>query len=196
MGILSHFLDRSRQPGVYRIYNWINGKSYIGSTTRSMRLRWEEHRYRLSADIHPNWLLLADWRKYGPWCFSFSVLEVVTDLACMMEREMAWQRRIRNVYTLQFADGSLQYERQKVLSEWPGPVDVARWLAKRKSADTLSANEIYKLVGGNRNEVLQVVREARPQQRGAEYVTPYAGRPTDKKYYPEEPSLEYQPPTT
>lgn len=72
-------------------------------------------------------------------------------------------------------------------------VEVARWLAKRKTADTLSANEIYKLVGGNRNEVLQAVREARPQQPSGEYVTPFAGRPTDKKYY-SDPELEYQPP--
>lgn len=195
MDILSHFLDRSRQPGVYRVYNWINGKSYIGSTTRSMRLRWEEHRYRLSAGIHPNRLLLADWRKYGSWGFSFSILEVVTDLTCIMEREMTWQRRIRNVYTLQFADGSMQYEHQKVIVEWPGPIEIARWLAKRKSADTLSANEIYKLVGGNRNEVLSAVREVRPQQQSTDYVTPYAGRRTKASYYPEEPELEYTPPS-
>lgn len=75
-------------------------------------------------------------------------------------------------------------------------VEIARWLAKRKTADTLSANDIYKLVGGNRNEVLQAVREARPRQVMDEYVTPFAGRVTDKKYYPDNPDLEYSPPSS
>lgn len=75
-------------------------------------------------------------------------------------------------------------------------VEIARWLAKRKTADTLSANDIYKLVGGNRNEVLQAVREARPRQVADEYITPFAGRVTDKKYYPDNPDLEYAPPSS
>lgn len=73
-------------------------------------------------------------------------------------------------------------------------LDVARWLASHNSADTLSANRIYEMVRGNRNEVLRVVRDV----RGAEppqAVTPIAGRPYDPAlYHQDDPGLRYADP--
>lgn len=72
-----------------------------------------------------------------------------------------------------------------------------QWLARRKKADSwaLSANQIYNLVGGNRNVVMGWISEARQEQQSSaeEYETPIAGRRTNARYYAGT-DLEYQPP--
>lgn len=74
------------------------------------------------------------------------------------------------------------------------------WLAGLKTADSwrYSANKIYALVGGNRNDVMTWVRSVRGEEPAPpaddEVITPYAGRKTKAAYYPDDPLLEYQPP--
>lgn len=100
MGILSLFgLSPKTQPGVYCISNKRNGKAYIGSTTRRICDRWCEHRKHLTAGVHHNKGLQADWDRYGANAFRFYVLEVVADPVAVLERELHWQQNKQNVYT-------------------------------------------------------------------------------------------------
>lgn len=73
------------------------------------------------------------------------------------------------------------------------------WLAGKKKVNgtwAMSANAIYDIVRGNRNEVLEWIREARAEEVVRSVaVTPYAGRPYDPKQYEyTDPDLNYKAP--
>ena len=105
MGILSWFFNTNPEfAGVYRIRNRKNGKAYIGSTQRAIRVRVEEHLEQLATNTHHNRLLQADWNAYGSGAFVLEVMEN-TSPALAQERELYWQRRISqgNSYVLQMA---------------------------------------------------------------------------------------------
>lgn len=72
--------------GIYVIRNQINGKEYVGKAVR-VNKRWRDHRSALRAGRHPNPLLQRAWDKYGESSFQFELIEVVTDLSTLAERE-------------------------------------------------------------------------------------------------------------
>lgn len=59
---------------VYRVENQVNGKSYIGITSRDAEERWSEHLSRTRCNSRNNRLYQAI-RKYGSDKFALSVLE-------------------------------------------------------------------------------------------------------------------------
>lgn len=61
--------------GIYIIYNNINGKYYIGSTTQSFKKRFYTHKLNLNRGTHHSIKLQNAWNKYGEENFSFEVLE-------------------------------------------------------------------------------------------------------------------------
>jgi group I intron endonuclease len=71
--------DRSvaldRLPGVYRIVNTINGKSYIGSGV-SLAKRRRDHWEELAKGTHKNKWLQHSWNKHGGSVFRFAVILV------------------------------------------------------------------------------------------------------------------------
>jgi group I intron endonuclease len=81
-----------RKSGIYAIRNKQNGKLYIGSTGRTFRIRWKEHRSKLRAGTHWNTPLQAAWNKYGEDGFAFEVLEIITERSAerIIEREQYW----------------------------------------------------------------------------------------------------------
>lgn len=60
--------------GVYCIYNTVNGKRYIGSTTMSFSKRWTAHRCVLRKGKNHCKLFQRAWNKYGESAFEFSIL--------------------------------------------------------------------------------------------------------------------------
>jgi group I intron endonuclease len=60
--------------GIYRIVNILNGKYYIGSTSRGFRQRWWCHKGDLNKGIHRNSHLQSAWNKYGKENFLFEIL--------------------------------------------------------------------------------------------------------------------------
>ena len=63
--------------GIYSIYNSVNGKTYIGSST-NIKYRWYNHRSHLRKNDHKNKHLQNDWNKYGENVFEFSIIEEVS----------------------------------------------------------------------------------------------------------------------
>lgn len=66
----------SRRSGVYRLFNRINGRFYIGST-KEFKRRWRQHVKDLTANKHSNAFLQADFNICGSDAFVFEVLKVV-----------------------------------------------------------------------------------------------------------------------
>lgn len=60
--------------GIYRIYNTVNGKSYVGQS-RNIKKRFVRHRTMLNANTHTNSVLQEEWIRYGADAFSFEHLE-------------------------------------------------------------------------------------------------------------------------
>ena len=70
---------------VYKITNKINGKSYIGQTTRRLSKRWWEHQKG-----HTNSILKLAIVKYGKDSFSLETLAVATNIDLLNSLEEAY----------------------------------------------------------------------------------------------------------
>lgn len=94
-----------RGSGIYQILNAINGKRYIGSAA-SLRQRWMAHRSALRLGRHCNGHLQRAWNLYGGKTFVFSVLEYVSDIEGLVEREQYYMDALRPEYNLSPTAGS------------------------------------------------------------------------------------------
>ncbi|HEX8248979.1 MAG TPA: GIY-YIG nuclease family protein [Pyrinomonadaceae bacterium] len=77
------------KSGIYQILNTKSGKLYIGSAVYLTR-RFTEHKRQLNKQIHNNKFLQAAWNKYGAAAFGFQILEYVSDIDLLIEREQFW----------------------------------------------------------------------------------------------------------
>ena len=75
--------------GVYAIVNAIDGKAYIGSSTRLPR-RWKEHLSDLRKGTHRNTHLQHAYTKYGADAFDYRILEIIDDPAALPAAEWRW----------------------------------------------------------------------------------------------------------
>lgn len=75
--------------GIYAITNVVNGKKYIGSAC-NLASRFRTHKARLNLEKHHSAKLQNAWRKYGPECFRFDVIELVEDKSVLIAREQFW----------------------------------------------------------------------------------------------------------
>lgn len=73
--------------GVYKITNLINGKVYIGSSTRCLNDRFSVHKSLLNNKKHPNNHLQNAWNEYGKENFTFEVLKELKDKNLILEME-------------------------------------------------------------------------------------------------------------
>ena len=79
---------------VYRIANRINGKCYIGISSRALNVRWSEHLERHRQGVRKGNRLYAALSKYGPEAFDREVIATAET-----EAEI---RRLETVYIVKF----------------------------------------------------------------------------------------------
>lgn len=72
--------------GIYKITNKANGKIYIGSS-KNITYRWRQHLNELCMGTHHNGKLQLDFNKYGIGNFTFEIIEFVSNLDRLLERE-------------------------------------------------------------------------------------------------------------
>jgi group I intron endonuclease len=80
----------SKETGVYKITNLVNGKFYIGSSTSEkdgFKDRINTHIRLLNRKTHYNKHLQSAWLKYGSHNFKFEIVEVVYGKDKILERE-------------------------------------------------------------------------------------------------------------
>jgi len=75
--------------GIYRIFNEVTGKSYVGSAI-NLNERFYNHVWHLERGSHRGPKLVAAWQKHGRKAFSIAVLEIVSDKDRLIEREQYW----------------------------------------------------------------------------------------------------------
>jgi group I intron endonuclease len=66
-----------QQAGIYMIFCTGNHKYYVGSTKRTFRKRWNEHKLALFQKRHVNENLQEAWDTYGSESFKLIILQVV-----------------------------------------------------------------------------------------------------------------------
>lgn len=73
---------------IYKIVNNINGKIYIGQTTRSLSDRWKDHKKlaKQGSKLH----LYCSMRKYGVDNFSIEVIDTATSKEELNVKEIFW----------------------------------------------------------------------------------------------------------
>lgn len=71
------YKESSKKSGIYKITNKINGKIYIGSTSK-FSVRFCQHYNSLRKGKHHNKHLQAAWNQHGESAFVFEVIEVTT----------------------------------------------------------------------------------------------------------------------
>ena len=85
-----------KKCGVYTITSIVNGKLYVGSTTRSFTKRWNDHKSLLRNNKHHNIHLQRAWNKYGEENFKFEILSICAPTLCILA-EQYWMN-ILNAY--------------------------------------------------------------------------------------------------
>lgn len=85
---------------VYKIVNSQNGNEYVGSTLLGFEWRKRKHLRELRKGKHHNRHLQNAFIKYGEGCFSFSILEVITDPTKLLDAEERWLIQINPIYNV------------------------------------------------------------------------------------------------
>lgn len=107
---------------IYKIYNTINNKVYIGVTTRTIEERFKEHKYRIEErnSIH----LYQAMKKYGVNYFHIELIDTATSQEEMFEKEKYYIQQYDsyyNGYNLTFGgEGGLKLnlDEQHIITEY------------------------------------------------------------------------------
>jgi len=86
------FNGHSKESGIYKITNKVNGNVYIGSA-KEFKERVRNHLNSLKKNKHHNKHLQASWNKHGPDAFMFEVVEVT--VGTMRQRRLLEERYIK-----------------------------------------------------------------------------------------------------
>ena len=80
---------------VYKLTNSVNGKAYVGQTTRSMKERWCNH--CSSSKLKHRSALKAAIDKYGKNSFSIEIIDTASSLNELNEKEIKWIKELNTI---------------------------------------------------------------------------------------------------
>src|SRR5579872_2630723 len=75
--------------GIYVILHAASGRRYVGSSANVVA-RWNRHRLQLHRGVHPNRRLQAAWDASGETAFEFLVVESISAIEHLYDREQYW----------------------------------------------------------------------------------------------------------
>lgn len=85
------------KAGIYRISRVGSLDCYVGQAV-DLEQRWYLHRSTLSRGKHHSRYLQRAWKKYGAEAFEFEILELVPNVAGLMQMEQLWMDRLSPRY--------------------------------------------------------------------------------------------------
>lgn len=89
------YISDLEKKGVYRYTNTKNNKYYVGSTTRSFKLRHRQHMCALKNNKHKNSYLQRAYNKDKEH-FQLEILEIVEDSSKILEKEQYWMDKLES----------------------------------------------------------------------------------------------------
>lgn len=90
---------------IYKIQNLKTGDFYIGSSVNYTYRKWC-HIRDLNQGKHKNPILQNSWRKYGESAFLFTVIEEISDIKILIEREQFYLDTLKPRYNICKVAGS------------------------------------------------------------------------------------------
>jgi group I intron endonuclease len=96
---------KSKITGIYLITSKINNKKYVGQAV-DITKRWQRHLQDLKANRHPNKHLQRHFNKYLVEDLTFEILEEVTELNLLTEREQHYMNLLKPEFNQCLAAGS------------------------------------------------------------------------------------------
>lgn len=133
---------------IYKIINKVNGKMYIGQTSKMVQTRWKEHIYAANNKKCKDYdsILHRAIRKYQPKEFDISVVETI-DNTLLDERETFWisyYDSFNNGYNMtQGGEGSRTIDYQRVYELWDKGCSIGD-ISKIIHCSDVQAREILK----------------------------------------------------
>jgi len=82
---------------IYSIVNKVNGKIYIGQTTRDIKKRIVEHKSAFNLQNHNNQYLLNAFNKYGWNNFEFSIIDTAISLDDLNLKEVDYIQKYKSI---------------------------------------------------------------------------------------------------
>jgi group I intron endonuclease len=82
---------------IYKIENLINGKAYIGQTTRPLNERIAEYKYEHQNNYSFNDYLFRSFKKYGFQNFSFEIVDFAENIDELNAKEIHWIKHFDTV---------------------------------------------------------------------------------------------------
>lgn len=93
---------------IYVVTNTVNGKQYVGQTTKSLKKRWSGHTSGSSGHCRALWSAIC---KYGKESFVIAPVDVGSDKFSLDQAEMRWVEKLNtlapNGYNLTAGGGSV-----------------------------------------------------------------------------------------
>jgi group I intron endonuclease len=81
---------------VYIISNMVNGKIYIGATSKSWQSRWDQHIMECNKKCNSRYPLYVDIIKYGANNFCVDELEECVSRGEMLRKEIHWIKKLKS----------------------------------------------------------------------------------------------------
>lgn len=131
-----------KTSGIYQIKNKVNGKSYIGSSTR-LNKRWKRHLTDLKCNVHHSLALQRAFHKYGSDNFEFNILENCEE-TLLLEREQYYLDSLKPEYNICTVAGNCLGVKQS-----------EETIKKRK----LSNSKYWDSIGRKHKDKLRIIRK-------------------------------------
>lgn len=123
------------KSGVYKIYNSVSGKTYIGSS-ENLNRRLKDHKSYLRINKHQNKHLQSAYNKYGKDAFEFTIIEYC-EIYKLAEREQYWLDRIPL---------GKRYNKRKIVETNRGLIWTAEQKEKLKNRPTNKGKKLGSLI--------------------------------------------------
>lgn len=150
------FIRGNKIGYIYKIVNNINNKVYVGKTSRTIEIRWQEHRKNFYK-LQDNMVIHKAMFKYGPEAFNIKEIESCDD-EIIDEREKYWieyYNSYKNGYNSTLGgEGAIQVNYKDVLVLWEERLTLQQ-ISEKIEVDRHTISKILKIYNVSEKEIFR-----------------------------------------